>query len=70
MLPKARFPFFPYNHLTSQPTYRADETGKIRMISVHHQDAVCPPDAPVVMQVTEQDIQEMLKRLDSHGNCR
>jgi hypothetical protein len=70
MLPKARFPFFPYNHLTSQPTYRADEAGKIRMISVHHQDAVCPPDAPVVMQVTEQDIQEMLKRLDSHGNCR
>lgn len=70
MLPKARFPFFPYNYLTSQPTYRADEAGKIRMMHVHHEDVVCPPDAPIVMQVTEQDIQEMLKRLDELGNCR
>jgi len=70
MFPKERFPFFPYNYLTSQPTYRSDETGKIRMVHVHHQDVVCPPDAPVVMLVTELDIQEMLKRLDEHGNCQ
>ncbi|MFC1823209.1 hypothetical protein ACFL9T_10920 [Thermodesulfobacteriota bacterium] len=57
-----RFPFFPYHYLVSQPTYLADETGGIRMIYVHKTDQ-CPPDAPVVMKVTEKDIQEKLNEL-------
>ncbi len=58
------FPIFPYNYLTSQPSYRADETGKIRVMWVHKRDMMCPPDAPVVMQVTAQDLSEILNRLE------
>ena len=57
-LPATRFPFFPYNHLTSQPSYLGDETGKIRMIHVNSKDALCPADAPVVMAVGKKEIQK------------
>jgi len=57
-LPAARFPFFPYNHLTSQPSYLGDETGKIRMMYVNSKDAICPTDAPVVMSVGKKEIQK------------
>ncbi len=29
MLPTERVPFFPFNYMTSQPFYWADETGRI-----------------------------------------
>jgi hypothetical protein len=57
MLPWHRFPFFPYNYLTSQPSYRADENGEIRMAQVHKGDQICPANAPVVMKVGNEDIQ-------------
>jgi hypothetical protein len=52
------FPFFPYNYLVSHPTYRADETGEIRMSYTHHADGLCPADAPVVRRVEELEIEE------------
>ena len=56
MLPTQQMPFFPYNYLTSQPSYRADETGDIRMIRVHRMDHLCPEDAPVVMKVESEHV--------------
>ncbi len=63
MLPSSRFPFFPFNYMTSQPSYRADETAQIRMIRVNRKDDLCPPDAPVVMKVGKQDIQKALRKI-------
>jgi len=62
-----RFPFFPYNYLTSQPSYRGDETGEIRMIRVHDSEHLCPADAPVVLKVTEDEIEKALKKLIIQG---
>jgi hypothetical protein len=67
--PKSRFPFFPYNYLTSQPSYRADGTGAIRMIEVHDRETVCPPDAPVVARVSEAEIERMRQLLEGVGDC-
>lgn len=67
--PKTRFPLFPYNYLTSQPSYRADGTGQIRMIEVHHQDTICPPDGPVVARVSDAEIEEMQKLLGGLEGC-
>ncbi|MGC4117069.1 MAG: hypothetical protein QM765_21410 [Myxococcales bacterium] len=50
-----RFPFFPYNLLVSQPTYRVDETGRIRAERVHS-EKTCSPDAPVVGEVASGEI--------------
>jgi hypothetical protein len=69
MLPKTAFPFFPYNYLTSQPSYRADGSGQIRMIEVHDRATACPPDAPVVAQVGEADIEKMRQLLAGVGEC-
>lgn len=52
----ALLPFFPYNYLTSAPTYYGDETGKIRMIRVHDSSQYCPADAPIVQSLTSEDI--------------
>lgn len=60
MLPSERFPLFPYNYLTTQSSYRADETGQIRMIRVHKKEHLCPADAPVVMKIGKKDIQRVL----------
>lgn len=57
------FPLFPYNYLTPRPSYRADETGQIRMIRVHKQNVLCPPDAPVVREVQEEDIKKAIHAL-------
>ena len=62
--PLAKFPFFPYDYLTSQPSFRADETGKIRMVMTHSNATLCPPDAPVVTQVTEAEIKEMMTEIE------
>jgi hypothetical protein len=59
-LPDKPFPFFPYNYLTTQPSYRADETGEIRMIRVHRKDQLCPEDAPVVMRIENRDIEDAM----------
>lgn len=64
----AAFPFFPYNYLTSQPCYHADETGQIRMTYVHNRDERCAGDAPVVMRVGGQDLQKMLR--DENSDVR
>ncbi len=61
MLPD-KLPFFPYNYMTSTGTYRADESGKIRMIQTHKRDETCPADAPVVMEVGEEEIVEAVER--------
>jgi len=62
-VPPGRFPFFPYNYLTSQPSYRGDESGEIRMIRVHNPDHLCPEDAPVVLKVMEEDIERAMELL-------
>jgi len=64
MLP-VEFPFFPYSYLTSQPSYRADETGQVRMIYVHKKEILCPPDAPVVWKISDQEIQDMITTIKS-----
>ena len=69
LVPRTPFPFFPYNYLTSQPSYRADQTGKIRMIEVHDRHTECPSDAPIVAEVTEGDVQRMLELLEGLGDC-
>lgn len=63
MLPTERIPFSPFNYLTSQPSYRADETGRIRMIRVNRKDHLCPADAPVVMHIGTKEIQNVMKKL-------
>jgi hypothetical protein len=69
LLPQTPFPFFPYNHLTSQPSYRADGTGQIRMIEVHDRNTACPADGPVVAQVSEEEIDRAQRLFDSLGDC-
>jgi hypothetical protein len=44
------------NYLTSQPSYRGDQTGEIGMIEVHKNGKLRLPDAPVVMEVGEGEI--------------
>jgi len=60
-----RFPFFPYNYLTSQPSYRADQSGQIRMVNVRWKDALCPPDAPIVMTIGQEEIKAARQRLEA-----
>ena len=62
-----RLPIFPYNLLTSRRSYFADETGKIRMIKVRSRGMLCPPDAPVVMQVKNAEVQRMRAQLDAEN---
>lgn len=61
ILPYSKFPPWPYRSLTKQGSYRADESGQIRMFSVRRGDELCPADAPVVMKVEEDDIREALQ---------
>lgn len=63
LLPRAHFPPWPYVYLTSQSSYRGDESGNIRMVQVRERDKICPPDAPVVMKVNEQDIRDLLQEM-------
>lgn len=67
--PKTRFPLFPYNYLTSQPSYRADGTGQIRMIEVHDPDTICPSDGPIVARLSEAEIEKMQQLLDGMDDC-
>jgi hypothetical protein len=70
MFPGTRFPLFPYNLLTTQPSTRADQSGKIRMAAVHDQHTACPPDAPVVAVVGEAEIARMQGLLAGMEGCR
>ncbi len=63
VLPYSEFPPWPYGHWTKQGSYRADETGQIRMIWAKRADEVCPADAPIVMKVEEKDIREMMNKV-------
>jgi hypothetical protein len=54
-------PFPPYNRFFSVPSYRADETGLIRRKLVHARDDLCPPDAPIVGRVNDDEIRAVLK---------
>lgn len=56
--PPEYLPIFPYNYLTAAPSYRADETGQIRMMRVRSKKHLCPADAPVIMKINEQDLQK------------
>jgi hypothetical protein len=56
-------PFFPYNHLTSLPSFYADQTGAIRMVRVHDGGEKCPEDAPVYYQVGQEDFKRVAERL-------
>lgn len=56
LVPPLFMPIFPYNYMTSAPSYRADESGQIRMVRVRHRNQLCPPDAPVVMKVSAGEI--------------
>lgn len=60
-----RFFFFPYNYLTSQPSYRADQSGQIRRVDVHWQDALCPPEAPVSMTIGQEEIKTARQKLEA-----
>lgn len=55
VVPPESVPVFPYNYMTAIPSYRADETGRIRMIRVRSKSHLCPADAPVIMQIEAQD---------------
>jgi hypothetical protein len=70
MSPSHDFPIFPYNYFTSQPTYRADETGQIRMVRVHSTDEKCPINAPVVMEVSEHDIRTKLREIEGRKRSK
>jgi hypothetical protein len=58
VLPPEDVPFFPYNYMTAVPSYRADETGQIRMIRAKRKGQLCPVDAPVIMKINVQDIKQ------------
>jgi hypothetical protein len=61
ILPYSKFPPWPYRSWTKQGSYRADESGTIRMVWVQQQGEVCPADAPIVMKVAEDDIREAIE---------
>jgi hypothetical protein len=54
-----KFPFWPYDRWFSAPTYRADDSGDIRMTYVHSRQW-CPANAPVVDRVGPADIKSVL----------
>lgn len=49
-------PMFPYNFLTSLPSFYSDQTGQLRQIRVHWAGVRCPSDAPVYYRVTPNDV--------------
>ena len=61
VMPPDFLPIFPYNYLTAVPSYRADETGQIRMIRVRKKDQLCPVDAPVIMKIEVQDSKKKMR---------
>ena len=65
VLPYSKFPPWPYRLWTTQSSYRADETGQIRMIWVKRIDETCPSNGPIVMKVDEEDIRELMKAVYS-----
>jgi hypothetical protein len=61
VMPPDFVPIFPYNHLTAVPSYRADETGQIRMIRVKRKNRLCPIDAPVIIKIDVQNLQKEMR---------
>lgn len=67
-LPFHDFPVFPFNYFNSQPSFRSDESGKIRMIFAHNSKEKCPANAPVVMKVSKDDIEKVKPMvIDDHN---
>jgi hypothetical protein len=61
VLPVKKYPF-PYNYFILLPTYYADQTGNIRgMVTQNYIE--CPPVAPVIMKIEENEIVEMQKKI-------
>jgi hypothetical protein len=58
--PPERVPFFPFNSFFPTPSFRADQTGQIRMCHVWTAGAFCPPDAPVLLWIGEAEAKEIL----------
>jgi len=54
-----KFPFPPYDRWFSARTYRADDTGAIRMAYVRSRE-LCPANAPIVDRVGADDIRKVL----------
>jgi hypothetical protein len=50
-----RLPSFPFNLITAMPSFRGDESGKVRMCLVHQNEEECPADAPVVHVVDDSE---------------
>ncbi len=69
VVPDHKFQFFPYNYLTSHPSFRADETGQIRMMYVRNRER-CPPDAPVVMKVDESSVQYYKRKTKTFASLK
>ncbi len=67
VLPRGKIPFFPYNYFTAFPSFRADESGQIRMIMTQDENTICPPDAPVVSKVEESEIKNQQENLERFG---
>jgi len=57
------FPLRPYHLLVSLPTFRADESGRIRAARVRSAFERCPPEAPVVAEVEPHRIDAMEKKI-------
>jgi len=51
-------PPFPFNLLDRMPSFRVDQTGKIRMVLVHNNGEECPADAPVVHTIDSSDLRD------------
>ena len=61
VMPPDYLPVFPYNYMTAVPSYRADETGQIRMIRAKRNGQLCPVDAPVIMKIEVQDLRKEMR---------
>ncbi len=49
------FPFAPFHLLVTLPSFRGDASGTIRAIRTHEEGARCPPDAPIVHRLTDEE---------------
>jgi hypothetical protein len=61
VMPPDFLPIFPYNYITAVPSYRADETGQIRMIRAKKKGQLCPVDAPAIMKIEVQGLKKEMR---------
>lgn len=70
VMPPDNLPVFPYNYMTAVPSYRADETGQIRMIRAKKKGQLCPVDAPVIMKIEVKDLKKQIRSSSSFYKLR